>query len=213
MFLQHSIPVTSDLSTASANATDFDLIINSKSKDLVKGEIRFTYLKQSFEAQIQITPSTIQVVLQYPFEGIIASAPLLPTDQIQDGSYLNNGTLSKNGYQNIIWLQLDLIHLYNLIRFKPNALVDLYRESIAYAKKENHTIVYGQIPQEGPIAKIAANALAKKMKRKHKYVYGNSLNLLSNIQQIITSYPPHFLAPQHLLQTQASLFPGKAHFL
>lgn len=205
MFLQHSTPVTPDLSTQSTTSADFDLIIKSKTKDITKGQLKFTYLKQSFEAQIQISASTIQVTLQYPFEGIIASTPKLQEDQIQEQPYLNNGALSKQGYQNIIWLQLDIIHLYNLIRFKPNAIVDLYRESFEFAKKQDSSMVYGHIPTGGPISTIAANALVQKMKRKHKYVYGNPLNLLSSIQQIINTYPPHFLSAQHSFKEQAAI--------
>jgi hypothetical protein len=204
MFLQHSTPLTPNLTTVSNPTADFDLMIKSKAKELIKGQLKFTYLKQSFEAQIQITASTIEVILQYPFEGIIASAPQLQEDHIQDEPYLNNGALSKHVYQNIIWLQLDLIHLYNLIRFKPNAIVDLYRETYTITKKENNSIVYGHIPTAGPIAKIAATVLSQNMKRKHKYVYGNSLSLLSSIQQIISTYPPRFLAPQHALNKQVS---------
>jgi hypothetical protein len=204
MFLQHSTPVTSDLTSVANPSADFDLIIKSKTKSAIKGQLRFTYLKQSFDAQIQISASTIQVILQYPFEGIIASTPQLQQDQIQEQPYLNNGALSNYGYQNIIWLQLDIIHLYNLIRFKPNAIVDLYRESFAFAKKQDNSIVYGHIATEDPVAKIAANTLAQIMKRKHKYVYGNSLNLLTSIQQIINSYPPHFLSPQHSFKKQTS---------
>ncbi len=205
MFLQHSTPVTPDLTSVSKTSADFDLIIKSKTKQVIKGQLKFTYLKQSFEAQIQISASAIQVILKYPFEGIIASAPQLQQDQIQEQPYLNNGALSKNGYQNIIWLQLDIIHLYNLIRFKPNAIVDLYRECFEFAKKHDNSIVYAHISTKDSIAKIAANALAQKMKRKHKYVYGNPFNLLSSIQQIINTYPPHFLSTQYSFKKQASI--------
>jgi len=205
MFLQHSTPVTPDLTAVSNTSADFDLIIKSKTKELIKGQLKFTYLKQSFEAQIQISASTIQVTLQYPFEGIIASTPPIQQDQIQEQPYINNGALSKQGYQHIIWLQLDIIHLYNLIRFKPNAIVDLYRESFEFAKKQDGSMVYGHIPTEGPVSKIAANTLAQKMKRKHKYVYGNAFNLLSSIQQIINTYPPQFLSTQHSFKKQAAI--------
>jgi hypothetical protein len=94
--------------------------------------------------------------------------------------------------------------LYNLIRFKPNAVVDLYRESFEFAKKQDSSIVYGHIPLIGLIAQQTGNVLTQKMKRKHKYVYGNPLNLLSSIQQIINTYPPHFLTPQHSFKKQSS---------
>lgn len=205
MFLQHSTPVTPDLSTQSTPSADFDLVIKSKTKELIKGQLKFKYLNQSFEAQIQIAESTIKVIVQYPFEGIIASTPQLQQDQIQEQPYLNNGVLSKQGYQNIIWLQLDIIHLYNLIRFKPSAIVDLYRESFEFAKKQDGSIVYGYIPLDGSIAKTVANLLAQKMKRKHKYVYGNAFSLLSSIQQIINTYPPQFLSTQHSFKKQAAI--------
>ena len=205
MFLQHSTPVTSDFTSVSNFSADFDLIIKSKTKDVIKGQLKFTYLKQSFEAQIQISTTAIQVILQYPFEGIIASTPQLLQDQIQEQPFLNNGVLSKQGYQNIIWLQLDIIHLYNLIRFKPSAIVDLYRESFEFAKKQDGSIVYGYIPLDGSIAKTVANLLAQKMKRKHKYVYGNAFSLLSSIQQIINTYPPQFLSTQHSFKKQAAI--------
>jgi hypothetical protein len=205
MFLQHSTPLTPHFTSVSNPSADFDLIIKSNTKDVIKGQLKFTYLNQSFEAQIKISSSSIQVILQFPFEGILATAPQLQDDQFQEQPYLNNGALSKNGYQNIIWLQLDIIHLYNLIRFKPNAIIDLYRETYAITKKENNSIVYGHIPTAGPIAKIAATALSQNMKRKHKYVYGNSFNLLSSIQQIINTYPPQFLSPQHSFKKQTSI--------
>ena len=105
MFLQHSTPLTPHFTSVSNPSADFDLIIKSNTKDVIKGQLKFTYLNQSFEAQIKISSSSIQVILQFPFEGILATAPQLQDDQFQEQPYLNNGALSKNGYQNIIWLQ------------------------------------------------------------------------------------------------------------
>jgi hypothetical protein len=205
MFLQHSTPTSQESNSLSTNSADFDLIIKSKTKNAIEGQIKFTYLKQSFEAQIQITASAIEVILQFPFEGIVASTPQLQKDQSQEQPFLNNGALSKNGYQNILWLQLDIIHLYNLIRLKPNTVVDLYRESFAIAKKENDSMIYGHIPLEGPTAPIAANLLTQKMKRKHKYTYSNQISLLNSIQQIINTYPPYFISPQYAFKKHTSI--------
>ncbi len=202
MFLQHSTPASQEPTVLLSNSQDFELIIQVKNNEGLKGLIKFNYLNQPFEAKIQITPASIQILSQYPIIGIIASAPLLQQDDILDRPYLSNASLTKSGYQNVLWVMLDLIHLYNLIRFKPGSLVELYRETVASAKKDNDTIEYGHIPLKGPLAHFLANILSKQMKRKHKYVYGNPLHLLESVQQIINTYPPHFLATPKFLNEQ-----------
>jgi hypothetical protein len=202
MFLQHSTPASQAPTALLNNSQDFELIIQVKNKEGLKGLLKFNYLNQPFEAKIKITPASIQILSQYPIVGIIASAPLLQQDDIVEHPYLLNATLTKSGYQNVLWLMLDLIHLFNLIRFKPGSLVELYRETVANAKKDNDKIEFGHIPLEGPIAQVLANILSKKMTRKHKYVYGNSLHLLESIQQIINNYPPQFFSSSKFIEKQ-----------
>jgi hypothetical protein len=196
MFLQHHSTASSLVATQTiSNSEDFELLIKSKSATSLQGKIRFEYLQQGFQAQIVITETTIQVMSQYPFAGIIASAPVLPHQEIEDGAYLHKGSLTKKGKQNVVWLMLDLIHLYNLLKFKPASILELYREVFAYAKEIDHTVIFGQIALDAPIAKLTAKLLVQKTKLKTKYVYGSPLDLLASFQEIIANYPQQFLLP------------------
>jgi hypothetical protein len=197
MFLQHhSTALSQVLSQSTSNSEDFELIIKSKSESTIKGKICFEYLQQSFQAQIVITESSIKVVTQYPFAGILASAPVLSTFEIEAFQYLHKGSLTKNGHQNIVWLILDLIHLYNLLRFKPASILELYRDAFAFAKEQDNSVIFGQLSLEAPIAKATAKVLGQKAKRKTKYAYGNNLDLLASFQEILASYPQQFLLPK-----------------
>ena len=197
MFLQHHSTASSSLSTPTiANSEDFELLIKSKSATSIQGKIRFEYLQQGFQAAIVITETTIQVKSQYPFAGILASAPVLSSQELDDGAYLQKGSLTKKGYQQIVWLQLDLIHLYNLLKFKPATILELYREAFAFAKAQDSMLVFGQLSLSAPIAKSVARQLVQTTKRKTKYAYGNPLDLLASFQEIIANYPQQFLLPK-----------------
>ena len=204
MFVQHyaspSQQVAPIIHASSDNASsDFDLIIQSKNKEGIKGKIVFTYLHQNFEASIAITQHAIQINSQLPFEGITTSAPELDQAILNEHSYLHNGTVTKFGAQNIVWLMLDLVHLYNVLRFKPGSILEIYRSTVAFAKTQNDQIVFGHIPLVGPLAKSASNILVQNMKRKHKYTYSNPLDLLASIQLILENYPQQFLLSKKVI--------------
>ena len=199
MFLQHTVSSTPQANKVSNSNPDFELFILSKHKEQLQGKIVFQYLHQSFEATIFISASSIQINSSYPFAGITAAAPLLQNNPSQEEAYLLNGSLTKNGHQNIVWLMLDFIHLYNLLRLKPNSILELYRETFAFVKIKNEQIAFGHIPLNGTIAKLAGNFLASKMKLKHKYIFNNPIHLLSSVQLILASYPQQFLMPKLVL--------------
>lgn len=186
---------------SSHHSEDFEFIITSKNKEALKGKIIFQYLEQQFEANILISPSTIQIKSQYPFAGIQSSAPILAVDEIAQKQYLQSGSLTKNGHQNILWLILDSIHLYNLIRLKSNAVLNLYREAFSFAKDFDQELIFANIQANAPIAKATANFLAQQMKRKYKYAYGNNVDLLMSIQQLLENYPQAFLRSKTVLNT------------
>ena len=131
--------------------------------------------------------------------GLTVSAPDLQKEASNESLYFLNGTLTKIGSQNIVWLMLDLIHLYNLMRLKPAAILEAYRETVAFAKTIDEQLQFGNIPLTGSIAKLVANFLGNKMKLKHKYIYSNSIQLLSNVQVILATYPQQFLLPKAML--------------
>jgi len=197
MFLQHHSSATSTPSLSSNNTKqteDFELLIHNKSIDKIVGQLRFTYLQQNFEASILITNASIQVKSLYPFAGISASATSLSS--LSPNGYLQKGALTAAGRQQIVWLMLDIIHLYNLLRFKPGAFMEIYRVSFADAKKLNPELVFGQIPLDTKQAILIAKSLVQTMRLKHKYVFSNPLDLLASFQQIIAHYPQQFLAPK-----------------
>ncbi len=189
MFIQHNDSVSLIASQVINHSDDFNLIIQSKNNESIKGKISFTYLHQQFEAGIIITAKSIQIQSQYPFAGIQASAPILQNLEIDEKKYICNGGLSKSGHQNIIWLMLDFIHLYNLLRIKPGSILELYREAYNSVKTIEPNLVFGKINLESKIAIKAAQTLGQKMKRKHKYGFGNNLDLLASFQDIIANYP------------------------
>jgi hypothetical protein len=199
MFVQHAVSSTPQVTKVSNNNADFDLTIKSKTILGMEGKIGFQYLHQSFEASILVSPTSIQLNSQYPFVGLTVLAPDLQKEAYNESLYFLNGTLTKIGSQNIVWLMLDLIHLYNLMRLKPAAILEAYRETVAFAKTIDEQLQFGNIPLTGSIAKLVANFLGNKMKLKHKYIYSNSIQLLSNVQVILATYPQQFLLPKAML--------------
>ena len=189
MFVQHHSHTTQVSSQVNNAKSDFDLIIKSKNNESINGKISFTYLNQPFEAGIIITYNSIQIKAQQPFAGIQASAPFLTNAAFDENKYLNNGSITKSGHQNIIWLILDVIHLYNLLRLKPGSILDLYREAFNHVKLIDSNLVFGKIDLESKIAIKAGKALGQKMKRQHKYAFGSNLDLLASFQDIIANYP------------------------
>jgi hypothetical protein len=195
MFLQHHSTATPTLSTHLTNqAEDFELCIKSSYAEKILGQLRFKYLQQGFEANVILTGTSIQVKSLYPFAGITVSAPKLLTPNSNE--YVHKGALTPKGHQQIIWLMLDIIHLYNLLRLKPGTIMELYRACFADAKKINPALEFGQIPLDTKYSNVIAKSLAQKMRLKHKYVFSNPLDLLSSFQEIIAHYPQQFLTPK-----------------
>jgi hypothetical protein len=199
MFVQHHSTHLVAAPVQINHNKDFDLWIDSKINNTIKGRILFAYLEQSFESQILITPSAIQIQSTYPYAGILASAPSLSEAQLES-PYLFNGSLTQLGVQNIVWLILDTIHLYNVVRLKPNSILSLYRETFNQVKGQDPELIFGKIQLNTNLAQSAAKFLAQKAKQKYKYVYGNPLDLLASLQHLLSSYPPVISNP-----TQASL--------
>lgn len=200
MFIQHNDYVSPIVSSLENRSDDFELLIQTKSIYKIQGKICFQYLQQKFEAAIVITTTSIEIQSQYPFTGIQASSLKVENPVLAENIYLVNGILTKQGRLNISWLILDTIHLYNLLRLKPGSILELYREAFSFAKEQDPQLVFGQIKLENPIAKSTAKLLSQKMKRKHKYQYGNCLDLLASIQHILGSYPQQFLAPKTIVE-------------
>lgn len=195
MFLQHHSSATpTPSSNLSKQSEDFDLFIQSSYAEKIVGQLRFHYLQQNFEASIVLTGSTIQIKSLYPLVGIKVSAPKLLAPHTNQ--YVHKGALTAQGQQQIIWLMLDIIHLYNVLRLKPGAIMELYRACFADAKKMNPALVFGQIPLDTKQSNTIAKFLAQKMRLKHKYVFSNPLDLLSSFQEIIAHYPQQFLTPK-----------------
>lgn len=199
MFLQHHSTASSPFNAqVTSNSEDFELLIKSRGTNLIQGKVRFEYLQQSFQASIVITASSIQIKSQYPFAGILTSAPVLSSQDIEDDKYLNKGSLTKKGHQNIVWLILDLVHLYNLLRFKPATILELYREAFSFAKEVDDTLVFGQLPLNVPVTKKTAKLLGQITKRKTKYAYSCDTDLLASFQEILANYPQQFLLSKTL---------------
>jgi len=205
MFVHHHPSPSQQVAPVTNPHSDFGFIIKSQNKDGIHGKIVFHYLHQSFEAAIIISATSIQLNSRYPFMGITASSPVLQKEELIEHAYLFNSTLTKKGNQQIVWLMLDLIHLYNLLRLKPSSILELYRATFALVKSQNEQIQFGYIPLSGPIAKAAAVFLANEMKIKHKYIYCNALNLLSSVQAILSGYPQQFLLPKAVLNKLDSI--------
>jgi hypothetical protein len=193
MFVQHHPAASPTLPTKLFIPTeDFELFIQEKSQQKIKGTIRFTYLNESFTANIFITPATIKMQVQQGFEGIRLNAPVLSSVEIAHNNYVLNGTITNRGRQNIVWLILDFIHLYNLLRLKPGTLLELYREAFGFAKTQDSDLVFGKIDIHHPIAQQVAKVLGQKWKRRHKYEFGNALDLLASVQDLLANYPLQF---------------------
>ena len=189
MFVQHHPATFVSAPVIVHQNKDFELIVDAKSQDHINGKIVFNYLNQSFESTINITATSIQIQSQYPFSGIQASAPVLSQELELERAYLVKGSVSKLGVQHIVWLMLDTIHLYNVVRLKPNTMVSLYREVFNEVKALEPELIFGKIPLHLPIAQLAAKKLGQKAKLLYKYVYGNPLDLLASLQQLLSNYP------------------------
>ncbi len=190
MFVQHHSTSSPALSTSIVKKSeDFELSILAKSSTKITGTLQFQYLNQNFSAHIIITPSTIQLKAQNAFEGILATAPIISNAELTHKNYLSNATLTQIGNQNIVWLILDFIHIYNLLRFKPSSILEIYREAFLQIKLANAGIIFGKVDAESPYANQMNSLLSQKLKRKHKYIIANPADLLVTFQNIIANYP------------------------
>lgn len=205
MFVQHQITKQPEQELVALSTDDFELYVREKTQQKIKGRIQFNYLNQNFNAAIIITAHSIQIQSQQAFSGIQLNAPTSSTNELAQNSYLLNGTITKQGHQQIIWLLLDFIHLYNVLRLKPGSVLALYRAAFALVKHQNPELVFGKIDTTAPIAKQLANNLRQLWKRKHKYELGNAKDLLANVQDVLANYPLQF--------TQGTKVPERASVL
>ena len=198
MFIQHQQNSSGVLSPDQVSTADFDLVIIQKSIDQVQCNIIFDYLHESFECTLQLTPTSMQLRSVYPFTGIITTAPTISLTNLAAQQYLNKeGTITKNGHQNIIWLIQDVIHLYNLTRLKLKAksLISIYREVFAIAKLQSPQVEFGKIKANDELGKEIALLLSAKLTIKHKYLYSDPKALLESIQNLLVKYHDNFATP------------------
>lgn len=198
MFIQHQQNISGLLSSDQLSTADFDLVIIVKSKAQVQCTIYFDYLQESFECTVLLTPTNILLRSVYPFTGIVSTAPTISLANLSAQQYLNKeGTVTKNGHQNIIWLIQDVIHLYNLTRLnlKAKSLIALYREVFATAKLQSPSIEFGKINVHDTVGKDVAVTLSAKLKLKHKYLYSDAKALLESVQNLLLKYPDYFSTP------------------
>jgi hypothetical protein len=201
MFVQHHLPLSPALSTNLViQSPDFELYVQEKTQQKLKGTIQFQYLNQTFKAAIVITAHTIQIKSQQAFSGIRLNAPTSSTIELANNSYLLNDTISKQGHQQIIWLLLDFIHLFNVLRLKPGDILELYRATFKLVKNQNRELVFGKIDTNAPIAKQLANNLHQQWKRKLKYELSNAKDLLANVQDLLANYPLQFTQAKKAVQ-------------
>ena len=198
MFIQHqqNIPGSSNPNKFVCN--DFELVIVDKSSDLVRCTIYFEYLNEHFECAVLLTPNSIQLSSLNPFKGIVTSAPFITDANLQDQKYLfRDGTITKNGNQNIIWLMHDVIHLYNLLRLplKAKSLIAIYREVFVIAKDKEAAVAFGKINISDVLGIELAAIFSAKLKLKHKHLFSDSCALLQSVQNLINQNRDYFSSP------------------
>ena len=188
MFIQHQKDIPGLSSSDKIVTNDFDLVFIDKSSEQASCTIYFEYLHESFECAVLITPNSIQLNSIYPFKGIVTSAPHVSFANIPDQKYLfKEGTITKNGNQNIVWLMHDLIHLYNLLRLplKAKSLITIYREVFVIAKRKDAAVEFGKININDSLGIESAYLLSAKLKLKHKHLFSDPSTLLQSVQNLI----------------------------
>lgn len=198
MFIQHQqdIPGLSSLENVVAN--DFDLVIIDKSNEQFHGTIYFKYLNVSFECAVLLTQNSIQLDSIYPFKGIVTNAQHVSFANISDQKYLlKDGTITKSGSQNIVWLMHDVIHLYNLLRLplKAKSLIAIYREVFVIAKDKDAAVEFGNMNINNKLGIESANLLSAKLKLKHKHLFSDASALLQSVQNLINQHYSNFSTP------------------
>lgn len=198
MFIQHQKNIPALLGSEKIITNDFELLIIDKSNEQAHCTIFFEYLSESFECTVLLTQNTIQLHSLFPFKGIVTNAPIVSLVKDSAKKYLyEDGTITKNGNQNIVWLMLDVIHLYNLLRLqsKAKSLLAIYREVFVIAKDKDATVEFGKININDKVGTASAALLSEKLKIKHKYLFSHSTALLQSVQNLINHYPHYFVTP------------------
>ena len=165
---------------------DFVLETQSHNNHQLQGSLQFDYLHQHFECTFNISASDIKLKSVFPFKGLVTAAPTIPSYDITQTGYLtNNDVISKKGNQQIVWLILDIIHLYNLSRLKLSSIKEVYDEVFLVAQKNDPSLTYGKINPHQTINEQYTELLKKKLKRKHKHDYTTAIGLLASVQNLI----------------------------
>lgn len=198
MFIQHQQDIQGLSSLDNVVTSDFDLVIIDKSNEKVHCTIYFEYLHASFECAVLITPNSIQLNTVYPFKGIVTNAPHVSFANIADQKYLlEDGTITKKGNQNIVWLMHDVIHLYNLLRLplKAKSLIAIYREVFVIAKDKYSLVDFGKINTTDKLGIESADLFSAKLKLKHKHLFSDASALLQSVQNLINQRCEIFSTP------------------
>jgi hypothetical protein len=198
MFIQHQQDIPGHVGSENIVTSDFDLVIINKSSEQVHGTIYFNYLKVSFECTLLLTQNSIQLDSLYPFIGIVTKAPVVSFVNISEYKYLlEDGTITKKGNQNIVWLMHDVIHLYNLVRLplKAKSLLVIYRDVFLTVKDKDASVEFGKINTTDKFGIESAALFSAKLKFKHKYLYSDASALLQSVQNLINKHCEIFSTP------------------
>jgi hypothetical protein len=180
--------VTNDntLLESQKGTNDFVLNIESSNQGQLQGIIQFDYLHQHFECSVTISASDIKIKSLFPFRGLVTAAPSIPSYDIKQSGYVTfDDAISKKGNQQLVWLILDIIHLYNLSRLKLSSIKEVYDEVFLIAQKNDPNISYGKINPHQTMNEKYTELLKKKLKIKHKHDYTTAIGLLASVQNLI----------------------------
>ena len=180
--------VTNDntLLASQKGTNDFVLNIESNIQGQLQGTIQFDYLHQHFECSVTMSASDIKIKSLFPFRGLVTAAPFIPSYDITQSGYVTfEDSISKKGNQQLVWLILDIIHLYNLSRLKLSSIKEVYDEVFLVAQKNDPSLTYGKINPHQTINEQYTELLKKKLKRKHKHDYTTAIGLLASVQNLI----------------------------
>lgn len=176
---------------------DFELIFTSQINNQLLGTLHFDYLGVRFECDLKISASSIKIKTKHPFVGIVSETPFVPSYDITKSHYLNNDeTISQKGNEHIIWLMLDVIHLYNLIRLKPKSILNIYSDAFTIFKINNPLSLFGQIDTSDDNTNTIALQFSTALNKKHKHAYSCPKSLLSSFQNLLNQYPREFTKPE-----------------
>ncbi len=170
---------------------DMQLLIESSTSLKAKGKLRLIYLNEQFEGSFIATPNLIKLKTIQPFKGMVAAVGLEPGSV---SPFLqSNGGLSKIGQQQMHFLVFDIFHLYNLFRLKPQALLALYQEALAFLKTKDEIVEFGKIDPNSDLGNILATWLHSQVKKKFKHQYCSPKGLLYSFQNLLSLFPQDFI--------------------